>query len=111
MSALLRQATELIGKIEKGELNEELSSKIQATLAELQDQASDKRAVKGSVTLKFDFEVQGKSVTIKPSIDTKTPKRQRGSSMYFLTSEGIISTQHPQQEDMFTGPRVVRDAV
>lgn len=101
----ISQATEIIGMIERGDLNADLSKVICDVLTQLQDQASEKRKVKGEVKLTLKFEVQGKSVEIEPTIDFKVPKPVRAKSIYFVT-EGALSLDHPNQEDMFRGPRV-----
>jgi hypothetical protein len=53
---------------------------------------------------------EGRTVAIEAGIETKVPKRQRGSSFYFLTPDGGISTEHPQQQEMFAGPRELKTA-
>ena len=106
----LGQANEIIGKIERGDLNADLTAEIKAVLTRLQDLAPPKGKVKGRVSLTLNFTVEGKSVEIDSAIDSKTPKAQRSRSLFFLTPDGDLSTEHPQQTDMFPGPREVRRA-
>jgi len=97
----------LIGMLEGGELNVDLTQKLDETLAELGTLSDDnpKVAHKGSLTLKLDFSVANGMVTINADIATKTPKRTRRSTAYWITDSGKLSTEHPQQHDMFSGPR------
>lgn len=104
----IRQATDIIGVIERGDVNADLTVEIESVLKTLQDLAPPKGKVKGSVKLTLNFSVESNSVEVEASIDTKLPKRQRGKSFYFLTQDAQLSTEHPQQENMFDGPREVR---
>lgn len=103
----IRDAQTIIGMLEGGELAAALGAEITETLAKLKDIAGNrpKNKVKGSVTLKLGFEVEQGSVEISCDIDSKRPKPARGSSFYWITDDGALSTEHPQQTDMFAGPR------
>lgn len=109
----IRDAQTIIGMLEGGELAAALSTDITETLAKLKtlsDQMGRKAKVKGSVSLKLDFEVEAGSVSVLAGIDTKVPKAPRSSSFYWITDDGALSTEHPQQTDMFSGPRTARQA-
>lgn len=107
---IIRDSQALIGMLEGGELNRDFSTKLQEVLEELADLSNDspKNVFKGNLTLKLDFEVANGMVTINADISTKTPKRPRRASVYWVTEGGALSTEHPQQHDMFS-PREVRD--
>jgi hypothetical protein len=96
----IRDATQIIGLLEDGDLASDLSNEIQHVLDKLRDAAGPKRAAKGSVTLKLNFEVEGVSTTIDADIASKTPKAKRSSSFFFVTDDGL-STEHPKQVQMF----------
>jgi hypothetical protein len=104
----LRQAIDIIGMLERGDLNADLSSEIQATIRRLQDLAPPQGKIKGSVSLKLAFTVEGQTVSIEAAIDSSVPKRSRSSSYYFLTADGEISVEHPQQANLLDGLREVR---
>jgi hypothetical protein len=106
----IRDSQTIIGMLEGGEAASALSSEITETLAKLKDLSGDrpKSKVKGSVTLKLNFEVEAGAVTITCDIDSKRPKPVRGSSFYWVMDDGALSTEHPQQTDMFAGPREAR---
>lgn len=111
MTNLIRDSQTLIGMLEGGELDKALSDKLKATLAELNAMSHDdpKRAFKGDVTLKLALSVAGGTVTINANITNKVPNLPRRSSIYWVTDSGALSTEHPQQNDMFAGPREVRE--
>lgn len=112
MSKTLSQASDIVAVIEGGDLNHDLSEEIRKVLAELQDLAPSggKGKVKGSVSLKIDFIMSGRSVEVDTSFSSKVPKRPRSTSVYFVTPDATLSTDHPSQAAMEFGPREVRDA-
>lgn len=103
----IRDAQTIIGLLEGGELAADLGRQITETLAFLKEASSGPRKAKakGSVVLKLSFEVEGGAVTIAAEVESKRPKPTRGSSFYWVTDDGALSTEHPQQTDMFAGPR------
>jgi hypothetical protein len=103
----IRDAQTIIGALEGGEAAAELSKEITETLAALKEQTGGraKAKVKGSVTLKLDIEVEGNNATITADIQSKRPRPVRGSSFYWVLDDGSLSTEHPQQMNMFGGPR------
>ncbi|MEQ1951001.1 hypothetical protein [Mesorhizobium sp. CN2-181] len=103
----IRDAQTIIGMLEGGELAAALGSEITDTLAKLKEMSGNrpKNKVKGSVTLKIGFEVDAGTVEVSCDIDSKRPKPERGRSFYWVLDDGSLSTEHPQQTDMFAGPR------
>lgn len=103
----IRDSQTIIGALEGGEAAAELSREITETLAKLKELSGDrpKSKVKGSVTLKLDIEVENGTAVITADIASKRPKPVRGSSFYWVLDDGSLSTEHPQQTDMFAGPR------
>ncbi len=113
MPKTLDRASDIVAVLEDGDLNHDLSTEIHKVLSELQDlaPANGKGKVKGSVTLKINFAVSGKSVELDTEFTSKIPKRPRSTSVYFVTPDAKLSTDHPQQERLsFEGPREVRTA-
>jgi hypothetical protein len=108
----IRDGQTIIGILEGGQLAADFGSEVTETLAKLKDLSGDrpKNKFKGSVTLKVGFEVEGGAVTIDCAIETKTPKAPRSSSFFWVLDDGSLSTEHPQQTDMFAGPREARAA-
>lgn len=108
----IRDAQTIIGMLEGGEVAASLGTEITETLAKLKELSGDrpKSKVKGSVTLKINLEVEAGAATITADIDSKRPKPVRGSSFYWVLDDGSLSTEHPQQTDMFSGPRETKRA-
>ena len=92
----IRDATQIIGMLEDGELSCDLSNEISFVLDKLRDAAGPKSKAKGYVTLKLNFAVEGVSTEIDAEISSKTPKAKRGRSFFFVTDDGL-STEHPKQ--------------
>jgi hypothetical protein len=108
----IRDAQTIIGMLEGGEVAASLGTEITETLAKLKELCggNPKAKVKGNVTLKINLAVEGSTVTIDAEIDSKRPKPVRGSSFYWVMDDGSLSTEHPQQTDMFSGkPRDVSE--
>jgi hypothetical protein len=107
--AKIRDANTLIGMIESGELASDLSTEITDTLVALEAARAGRKKAKvtGSVTLKIKFTNEGGGSTIDVELDSKRPKKLRESTYLFVDADGSLSTEHPQQTDMFKGPREI----
>lgn len=107
----IRDSQTIIAMLEGGEVAAALSTEITQTLEQLKALAGDrpKGKTKGSVTLKLNLEVEGGAVTITADIDSKRPKPVRGASFYWVMDDGSLSTEHPQQTNMFSGLKEARE--
>lgn len=103
----IRDAQTIIGALEAGEVAGELSTAITGALKHLKELCGNrpKAKAKGKVALILHFDVEQSQVTIEAEIAQTLPKKPRGSSFYWVTDDGELSTEHPQQTDMFSGPR------
>lgn len=103
----IRDAQTIIGSLEDGEAVAALSKELTETLADLKAQCGNrpKAKAKGTVSLTLTIEVEGGSATITADVQSKRPKPVRGSSFYWVLDDGSLSTEHPQQMNMFGGPR------
>lgn len=107
----IRDAAAILGFLEGGQLMADLGDEITAVTAKLKELATvPKKKVKGTLSLALAFEVQDGILTIESAITTKLPKEGRRTSMCWVLEDGSLSTEHPQQQDMFAGPREVRAA-
>ena len=97
----IRDATQLVGMLESGDLAADIGKKLRGVIVACQEASGPKRAAKGELKLKLKVEVQGAVVTFDAEIDAKVPKLSRASTVYFVTADGEIDTDHPQQIDMF----------
>lgn len=101
---ILNTTDEIIGALEKGNLSKDFATSLREVLEACRDHEG-----KGSITLKLAINAKGDMVTIKAKIDTTVPKEERRSSNFFVTGDGRLSLQHPDQIDMRFERR--RDAV
>lgn len=106
---IINESTVLLGVLEQGELNTDLSAKLKEVISNLYGLSSEspKTKFKGEVTLKMKFEIHNDMVSVTNEITTKTPKVPRRGDVFWATEEGALSTEHPSQRDMFGGPRVI----
>jgi hypothetical protein len=107
----IRDMQSIIGLIEDGEFNTELSSEARDVLSKLTNMSQEQRgkSITGSVTVKLKFTVKDDLVEIASTFDTNVPKRPRKSSHFWIVEDGALSTEHPRQHDMFA-PREVTSA-
>jgi hypothetical protein len=103
----IRDAQTIIGMLEGGEAAADLSREITETLAALKERAGPKGKAKGSITFKINIDLEGGAATLSVDIESKRPKKPRSSDFYWVLDDGSLSTEHPQQIDMFSGPRDV----
>ncbi len=107
---LIRDAQALIGMLEGGELNDEASNQLADVLQKLLDLSNDrpKTTFKGEVSIKIKLAVKDGMVEIDAELPPpKLPKLPRKTSVYWVVEGGKLSTEHPQQSDMFGGPREI----
>jgi hypothetical protein len=104
----IRDATQIIGMLERGDLAADLSAQLAEVIDACREAAGPKATAKGSLTLKLDVEVEGVSITLSGDIVTKLPKLKRGSTFMFLTADGALSTEHPNQASLFGDLKEVR---
>ncbi len=110
----IRDAQSIIGMLEGGDAASDLGREITETLCYLRDMVHgrQKGEAKGSVTLTLEFAVDHNGGTeVEVKLASKRPAKPRGKSYYWTLPDGSLSTDHPQQVDMFSGPREVRETV
>jgi len=106
----LRDASVILGTLENGEMIAALGAAITDSLKKLNEHAGNrpKSKAKGKVTLTIEMEVEQGGVNITGDIVAKLPKMPRGSTYFWVLPDGALSLEHPQQIDMFSGPRATR---
>jgi hypothetical protein len=107
----IRDMQTIIGMLEGGALNAELSEEVTTTLGKLADMSTERSGAtfKGETKLTLNFEVKDGMVVIRTEFASKTPKRPRRTSMFWIVEDGALSAEHPQQHDLFGGPRGVAE--
>lgn len=102
-------ATITLGAMENGgflaDVDDSLAEVIRKTKS-VADQSKNGKA-KGSLTITVAFEVDGDTITLGGKTKQSVPALPRRNSMFFVTSDGEITTEHPRQTDMFAGPREI----
>lgn len=99
----IRDLNTLVGMVDRGLVIRESNAKFADVLETLHTMSAEapKRKVKGKITLEVDIEVVNGVATISASVKAKKPEPERGASLFWLTSDGGLTTEHPQQVDMF----------
>ena len=105
----IRDMQSIIGLLEDGEFNPELSREARDVLAKLTEMSQEQRgkSITGSVSVKLKFTVKDDLVEIASTFDSTVPKRPRKTSHFWIVEDGALSTEHPRQHDIFAGPRDV----
>lgn len=101
---ILSSTDEIIGALERGELSKDFSAAVREVLQALVDMDGGA----GSITLKLKFNAKADMVSVKASLATVLPPKERRTSNFFVTGDGRLSLQHPNQIDIFESRR--RDA-
>jgi hypothetical protein len=95
----LKDPNELLGSLERGHLVQDFARALRDAAAALRDMDGGK----AKVSLSIDLVVKAEMVEFRSVIDTKLPKQKRRSSILFVTDDGNLSTQHPDQPALALG--------
>jgi hypothetical protein len=106
----VRDGLQVMAMLERGELGPALSTEITSILQHLNTVAADRGKAKGKLKITLSFDVEEGAVRIRADLAQTLPKLARPESLFFITEDGGISTQHPQQTSLFDGPRAVETA-
>jgi hypothetical protein len=106
----LRAFSALIGQIDNGRLHADISSEIEDLVAEMQNVAGGHVATKGKISLSLDLKYDPKTGMFEIGGDYKvsSPKEPRGRSVFWATSQNVLTLDNPRQQQMF--PRDVNTA-
>jgi hypothetical protein len=99
----IRDLSTLVGLIDRGHAIREANEAMADVLTTLNERSLDspKKKFKGKVTIEVEFEVTNSIAMIAAKVKAKKPEPERGSSLYWLTGDGELTAEHPQQPDMF----------
>lgn len=101
---LIRSYTETVGLLARGDLARRLDEEMEKILTAFEAMTAE--SGKGSLTLALDFKYELGRVDVAATFKTKLPETDRFVKTPFWVIEGQLSTQHPNQADMF-GPRTI----
>lgn len=93
---ILKTTEEILGALERGNLAKDVAEALRQVAGAIYEQDGGS----GSVTLKFGLKGKGDMVTVTCDLAVKTPKTERRATNFFVTPDGRLSLQHPQQIDM-----------
>lgn len=91
--------TDVVNQIRKGAVSEELNKALLAV-----NEAVIATGKKGELTLKLEVKpMKGNraQVTVVASINTKTPKEDLPEGIFFLTNDGDLVRNDPEQKELF----------
>ncbi len=111
MTKTIRDLNTLVGLIDRGHAIREANEAMADVLTTLHERSADspKKKFKGKVTVEVEFEVTNGVAVIAAKVKAKKPEPERGTSLYWLTAEGELTAEHPQQLDIFR-PREAENA-
>lgn len=105
--AIVHDGLQIVGMVDDGDLAAEFSTELRRVIAAVKERAGQKGKAKGTLTMVLTTEQDGGVLLISGDIKVALPKKKRGNGMYWAMPDGAISTEHPQQMNMFSGPRDV----
>lgn len=107
MKPHIRRFVDLIEQAGRGRLSEHLDENL-ATAVEALEALPDGAGGAATITLTVTLKAQGDLVNVVPTVKTKLPEGKAIATTPFWLDDGALSVQHPNQTDMFTGPKPVR---
>lgn len=99
----IRKFTEMLGLLSRGKFSERLDEELAEAIATLEQQPNDQG--KATITVTIGLKYQNGRLDIQPAVKAKLPEGQGFSDTPFWTAEGALSTQHPNQMDMWSANR------
>jgi hypothetical protein len=102
---LIRRIEGLLPLLSRGKFVEKCDDHLSKVLETLEALPEGKG--KATITITLDVSYAEGCAAIKPTIKSKLPDEKGFSDTTFWTVDGALSTQHPNQFDMF--PREVRE--
>lgn len=99
----IRKVTDVIGMLAKGKFAECIDGHLEEALRTLGDLPAEKG--RATITITLDLAYEGGRLDVKPSVKSKLPEEGFRSTPFWATGDNHLSVEHPNQADMFAGPR------
>lgn len=97
----LRNFSQIIGYLEGGQLNQDLTEEIRNVIATLHNEALSRGGKqKGSLTIKLDFLLEEGVIEVRADCSAKLPRHQRGRSMLWATPDNLLTAKNPKQTEL-----------
>lgn len=107
-SGLITSTGQLLALLNRGKFSEAVNAQLQEALSTLEAIPAEKGKAEIIISLKIDY--QGGFLNITPSVKSKLPEEGFPASPFWIV-DGQLSVQHPNQVEMFGGPRAVETKV
>jgi len=101
---LIRRFCDMLGLFDRGEFLTALDHSLSESIEKLENNAKGQGVATITVSVKIAY--QKGILNFYPSFDVKTPKVVWGVTPAWAVG-GAISVQHPDQQALFDGPRVI----
>ena len=108
MGRLTRTFAEMLAFLSRGDVASKLTTEMESCLAVLEEMPEGQKAT-AEITLKVKFVHELGRVDVHADVKTKLPDTARFARTPFWLDQGLLSVEHPNQINMFNGPRGVAD--
>jgi hypothetical protein len=106
MSGVIRNFCQVLALLSRREFAAKLDEELTLMIDTLESMPNS--TGKGKITVELEFIAELGRVDVKASYKTKLPETARFVKTPFWAIGGALSVEHPNQIDMFGGPRSVR---
>ncbi|RVU15208.1 hypothetical protein [Methylobacterium oryzihabitans] len=103
----VRSVLDLMPILSRGRFVERVDQHLTAAVEHLESLPDQKG--KATVTITLTVAYQEGRTEVVPDVKSKLPPEKSFTGTPFWIVDGGFSVQHPSQDDMFAGPRAVRD--
>jgi hypothetical protein len=103
----IRSFVEMLGLLSRGRFAERLDEELTEAIQHLEALPEEKGSA--TITVEVTLNFQSGRLDIRPKVKAKLPEAKAFTDTPFWTHEGGLSVQHPNQIDMFGGPRDAAD--
>lgn len=98
----MRTFRQMLGTLSRGDFDRKLNEQVSEIITCLEDLPQEKGKAELTIKLVFNFELG--RIDIDPSSRVKLPDNAKYMKTPFWIHDGELSTQHPNQIDMFVRP-------
>jgi hypothetical protein len=103
MARTIRNLDQLIGLLNKGRFAEKCDEELLRVMEALAELPGEKG--KAKITIEITIARDHELVNVVPVVKAKLPETGTFSATPFWEDGGALSVEHPNQRDMFAGPR------
>ncbi len=103
----IRKFSELIELLSRGRFSEKVDEHLEKSIEALEN-TPDQRGT-STITIQMTLTYIEGRIDIKPSVKSKLPEEKGFNGTPFWAVNGELSVQHPNQTEMFGGPREASD--